>query len=125
MEHLPGRGALARNLLDGQGLMSGLSYYVATEHAVAEKRELLKTFTRRLRAALVRGLAKVDAYAAVWSSETGVPCEVSRKTLNARGFAIDAQMIADQQHTVDLYAREGVVPARYDASAGFDASFNV
>jgi hypothetical protein len=34
-------------------------------------------------------------------------------------------MMADQQQTVDLYAREGVLPARYDAATGFDASFNV
>ncbi len=118
----------ARILLDGQGLMSGLSYYVATERAIAEKRDLLTTFTRRLRAALIWGLGNVDTYAAAWANETGVPYEVSRETLNARGFApvpIDAQMIADQQHTVDLYVREGVLPNRYDASAGFDASFNV
>ncbi len=118
----------ARILLDGQGLMSGLSYYVATERAIAEKRDLLKAFTRRLRAALIWGLANVDAYAAAWANETGVPYEVSRETLKARGFEpapIDAQMIADQQHTVDLYVREGVLPGRYDASAGFDASFNV
>lgn len=118
----------ARILLDGQGLMSGLSYFVANERAIAEKRDLLKTFTRRMQAALIWGLANLDAYAAAWAKETGVPLEVSRKTLVARGFApvpIDRQMIGDQQRTVDLYAREGVLPTGYDASAGFDASFNV
>jgi sulfonate transport system substrate-binding protein len=118
----------ARILLDGRGLMSGLSYCIATERAIAEKRDLLQGFIRRLRAAQIWGLANVDAYAAAWANETGVPYDVSRETLNAQGFApvrIDAQMIADQQHTVDLYAREGVLPGRYDASAGFDASFNV
>jgi hypothetical protein len=34
-------------------------------------------------------------------------------------------MIADQQHTVDVYFREGVLPAHYDAATGFDASFNL
>jgi sulfonate transport system substrate-binding protein len=118
----------ARILLDGRGLMSGLSYCVATERAIAEKRDLLRAFIRRLRAAQIWGPANVDAYAAAWANETGVPYEVSRETLNAQGFApapIDAQMIADQQHTVDLYAREGVSPGRYDASTGFDTSFNV
>jgi sulfonate transport system substrate-binding protein len=118
----------ARILLDGQGLMSGLSYYVASEQAIAGKRDMLRTFVRRLQAALIWGLANTDAYAAAWSEETGVPFEVSRQTLTARGFApvpIDARMMADQQQTVDLYAREGVLPARYDAATGFDASFNV
>jgi sulfonate transport system substrate-binding protein len=118
----------ARILLDGQGLMSGLSYEVATERAIAEKRDLLRTFSDRLEKALHWGLTNVDAYAAAWASETGVPYEVARQTLLVRGFTpapIDTRMIADQQHTVDVYFKEGILPARYDAAAGFDASFNL
>ena len=117
----------ARILLDGQGLMSGLSYEVATERAIAEKRDLLRTFSDRLQKALRWGLANVDAYAAAWAGETGVPYEVSRQTLLARGFTpapIDERMIADQQHTVDVYFQQGVLPVRYDAATGFDISFN-
>jgi sulfonate transport system substrate-binding protein len=117
----------ARILLDGQGLMSGLSYEVATERAIAEKRDLLRTFSDRLEKALHWGLINVDAYAAAWASETGVPYEVARQTLLARGFTpapIDARMIVDQQHTVDVYFKEGVLPAQYDAAAGFVASSN-
>ena len=118
----------ARILLDGKGLMSGLSYHVATDRAIAEKRDLLLAYKQRLEAALHWGLNNLDAYAAAWAAETGVPVAVARDTLLARGFVpaqIDAAMIADQQHTVDVYAKEGVMPARYDASLGFDASFNV
>jgi sulfonate transport system substrate-binding protein len=117
----------ARILLDGQGLMSGLSYEVATERAIAEKQDLLRTFARRLETALHWGLTNVDAYAAAWAKETGVPYEVSRESLLARGFSpapIDTQMIADQQHTVDVYVKEGVLPVHYDAATGFDVSFN-
>jgi sulfonate transport system substrate-binding protein len=117
----------ARILLDGQGLMSGLSYEVATERAIAEKRDLLRTFSDRLEKALHWGLVNVDAYAAAWANETGVPYEVARQTLLVRGFTpapIDARMIADQQHTVDVYFQEGILPVHDDAAAGFDASFN-
>jgi sulfonate transport system substrate-binding protein len=72
-------------------------------------------------------LGHVDAYAAAWAEETGVPVDVARQTLLARGFApapIDAAMIADQQRTVDLYVKEGVLPTRYDAASGFESSFN-
>lgn len=103
----------ARILLDGQGLMSGLSYEVATERAIAEKRDLLRTFSDRLQKALRWGLANVDAYAAAWASETGVTYEVSRQTLLARGFTpapIDPRTIVDQQHTVDVYFQQGVLP---------------
>jgi sulfonate transport system substrate-binding protein len=118
----------ARILLDGQGLMSGLSYMVASEHAITDKRDLLQVFVRRLAAAQSWGLEHVDAYAHAWSAETSVPFDVSRQTLLARGFApapIDARMIADQQRTVDVYVKEGVLPAPYDAATGFDASFSV
>ena len=117
----------ARILLDGQGLMSGLSYEVATERAIADKRDLLRTFSDRLDKALRWGLANVDAYATAWASETGVPYDVARKTLLIRGFTpapIDAYMIADQQRTVDLYFQEGVLPVHYDAATGFERSFN-
>jgi sulfonate transport system substrate-binding protein len=117
----------ARILLDGQGLMSGLSYEVATERAITEKRDLLRTFSDRLEKALHWGPANVDAYAAAWATETGVPYKVARQTLLVRGFApapIDTRMVADQQHTVDVYFREGVLPVNYDAAEGFDASFN-
>jgi sulfonate transport system substrate-binding protein len=118
----------ARILLDGQGLMSGLSYQVATERAITEKPDLLRSFAKRLQTALHWGLANIDAYAAAWAKETGMPYEISRETLVARGFTpapIDARMIADQQHTVDVYVREGVLPIHHDAALGFDASFNV
>jgi sulfonate transport system substrate-binding protein len=117
----------ARILLDGQGLMSGLSYEVATERAISEKRDLLRTFSDRLEKASHWGLINVDAYAAAWAGETGVPYEVARQTLLVRGFApapIDARMIADQQHTVDVYFQEGILPVHDDAATGFDASFN-
>jgi sulfonate transport system substrate-binding protein len=117
----------ARILLDGQGLMSGLSYEVATDRAIAEKRDLLRTFSDRLATALRWGLANVDAYATAWADETGVPYEVARQTLLVRGFTpapIDSRMIADQQHTVDVYFQAGVLPVRDNAAAGFDASFN-
>jgi len=84
----------ARILLDGQGLMSGLSCDVATERAIVEKRDLLRIFSNRLEKALRWGLANVDAYATAWANETGVPYGVSRQTLLARGFTpapIDAR----------------------------------
>lgn len=113
----------ARILLDGQGLMSGLSYEVATERAIAEKHDLLRTFADRLEKALRWGLTNVDAYATAWANETGVPYDVARQTLLVRGFTpapIDARMIADQQRTVDVYFQAGVLPVHYDAATGFD-----
>src|SRR3954463_16632760 len=108
--------------------MSGLSSFAASDRATAEWHAVLALFKQRLDKALQWGLQNIDAYAAAWAEETGVPVEVARLTLQARGFTpapIDAGVIAGQQRTVDLYAREGVLPRRYDAADGFDVSFNV
>ena len=116
----------ARVLMDGRGLMSGLSYETATASALAGKRDLIVDFKARLERALRWGLANPDAYAAAWSRETGVPLDISKLTLTARGFTpapIDKAMIADQQHVVDLYVRERVLPQGQDVGAGFDVSF--
>ena len=117
----------ARILIDGQSLMSGLSYTVASEQAITRKRDVLAVYVQRMNQALRWGLSHTDDYAKAWAAETGVPVDVSRETLQARGFnpaLIDAAMIADQQRTVDLYTREGVLPLRYDTASAFDASFN-
>jgi sulfonate transport system substrate-binding protein len=118
----------ARILVDGKGLMSGLSYYIASERAIADKRDLLLDYNKRLVTALRWGLEHRDAYAAAWSAETGVPVDVARQTLVAQSYTpapIDAQMIADQQRVIDLYVQEGLLPAHYDAATGFETSFNV
>jgi sulfonate transport system substrate-binding protein len=123
--------ALAQNdtriLIDGQGLMSGLSYTVATDKAIANKRDTLRLYIQRINTALRWGLRHTDSYATAWAAETDVPYEVARQTLLAQRFApapIDAAMIADQQRTVDLYANEHVMPVRYDTAPAFDTLFN-
>jgi sulfonate transport system substrate-binding protein len=116
----------ARILLDGRGLMSGLSYELARDDAIAGKPDQIRAFLGRLEQALHWGLAHTDAYAEIWARETRVPLDVAQATLRARGFApapINAAMIADQQRTVDLYIRERLLPGPQDAAAGFDTRF--
>ena len=117
----------ARILLDGKSLMSGLSYTVATDQAIAGKRDTLRLYLQRMNTALRWGLRNTDPYATAWAAETGVPFEVARQTLLAQRFApapINPAMVADQQHTVDLYANEHVLPTRYDTASAFDSQLN-
>jgi sulfonate transport system substrate-binding protein len=116
----------ARILLDGRGLMSGLSYELARDDAIAEKPAQIRAFLSQLDRALHWGLGHIDAYAEIWARETRLPVDVAQATLRARGFApapINAAMIADQQDTIDLYIRERLLPGPQDAAAGFDQSF--
>jgi sulfonate transport system substrate-binding protein len=117
----------ARIVLDGRGIMSGLSYELARDDAIIGKAELITNFVTRLTKALRWGAANVDAYAETWARETRVPVGVARATLIARGYVpspIDQSVITDQQRTIDLYVREHLLPGPLDAAAGFDTAFN-
>ena len=111
----------------GNGRLSGLSYSVASDAAIASRRPLLLDFSRRLAAARRWADANRDAYAAVLAAEIGVTLPVARlifETETPLPVPIDAGVIADQQRTVDRYLRAGIIRRTLDAGALFDASFN-
>ncbi len=117
----------ARQLLNAHGLIGNLTFQVATQQAIAKKRALLVDLNRRIAAAQLWGLAHPDDYAASWSKETGVPLDVSRRALLARGYRpepLSPAVIADQQRLVDMCAAAGMMPAGQDVAGGFDLSFN-
>jgi sulfonate transport system substrate-binding protein len=117
----------AREIVNGRDLMSGQSYTVASDAAIAAKREALGDFLRRLRVAREWGLANPDAQARVWAEQTGFPVPVGKvvvDTAQTRTVAIDDAVIAAQQRVADFFAEARVIPRKQEASAYFDASFN-
>jgi sulfonate transport system substrate-binding protein len=102
--------------------MPGLSFFFARDDALAnaDKRAALWDFVARLARARQWGLAHLDAYAETWSKIVGLPVEVGQKVqarARARATPIDANVISDEQKTIDLYVRSGLIPKRLDASA--------
>lgn len=117
----------ARAVIDGGGLMSGLSYQTATLDAIATKRAALSDFIARLAKARLWALDNSDAFAGIWAKAVGVDPAIARHTFGverARPVPIDAAVIGDQQATADLWTGFGVIPRRLDASAIFDPAFN-
>ena len=117
----------AKVLADGRGLSAGLSFQVATVDAIAAKRAALEDFVGRLAAARLWSLDHIDGYAAKLAGLTGVPLDVAEAWFGsqmARFVAIDADVAADQQRTIDTYARHGVIQRRVLASDALDPSFN-
>ncbi len=118
----------ARVVVDGsQGLTAGLSYLVATDHAIATRRAALLDFCRRLAAARRWALAHPDEYARVLAAEIGVSEPVARLIVTTdatRPVPIDDAVIAAEQRTADLYQTANVIHAHVDATPMFDASFN-
>lgn len=118
----------ARIVIDGRdGLMTGLSYLVARDAAIAAHRSALLAFSTRLTAARRWAATHRNEYSDLLAAEIGVTQEVARlifETETPMPVLIDEQVIQDQQKTSDRFLRAGVVRSRLDARAMFDASFN-
>ena len=118
----------ARVVVDGsQGLTAGLSYLVATDHAIATRRAPLLDFCRRLATARRWALAHPDEYARVLAAEIGVSEPVARLIVTTdatRPVPIDDAVIAAEQRTADLYQKANVIHEHVDATPMFDAFFN-
>jgi sulfonate transport system substrate-binding protein len=57
----------------------------------------------------------------------GIPDEVAREWFGrarTQFVVIDERVVADQQRTIDTYARHGVIQKRVAAADAFDLSFN-
>ena len=112
---------------DGRGITTGLGFQVANAEAIATKRAVLEEFLGRLAAARVWSLDHSDEFAASLSQLIGVPPAVGREWLSrarTQFVLIDERVVADQQRTIDNYARFGVIQKRVQAADAFDPSFN-
>ena len=118
----------ARVVVDGgNGLLTGLSYLVASDGAIARRRAALLDFCRRLAVARRWADTHRDEYARVLAAEIGVSQPVARLVFDTDTplpVPIDAQVVADEQRTADRYLAAGIVRTRLDAARLFDASFN-
>ncbi len=117
----------AREIVNGRDLMSGQSYQVAGNAAIAGKRAAVGGYLRRLRLAYEWGLANPDKQAQVWCDQTGFPLPVGRDVVNvARTHAvpIDDAVVAAQQRVGDFFHESRVIPEAQDVAGSFDRSFN-
>lgn len=112
----------ARVLVNGRDVARGVSFDVASEAAIADKRALLTDFLAREARALRWAGTHVEAFGQRLSKETGLPLPIALATarINARERTpIDARLIADQQTIVDTFAAAGEVKAPRPAAPAF------
>lgn len=117
----------ARRVVTGVGITPGLSFLVARPDAIEAKRAALQDFVGRLAKARNWGTSNNPAYAEIWSKLVGLPQEVALQYLSrqaVRPVAIDDAVVADEQKTIDLYLRAGLIQTKLDAGAILDRSFN-
>jgi sulfonate transport system substrate-binding protein len=116
----------SRRVLTAEGLSAGLSLQVATPNAIRDKRPELEDFLRRLTAARIWALSNADSYAQTWGKLMNVAPSVPLNWLTRakiRIAQIDDSVVADEQKTIDLYLRAGLIKQKLDASTLVDRSF--
>jgi len=116
----------SRRIITGEGLTPGLSFQVATPAAINEKRAALEDFARRLTVARAWSQDHVDGYAETWGRLMNIPPVVATnwlKRAKIRIAPIDDDVVADEQKTIDLYARTGLIKQPLRASDIVDRSF--
>jgi sulfonate transport system substrate-binding protein len=117
----------SRTVITGEGLTPGLSFTVATTDAIRDKREALSDFVRRLTAARAWSQDHVDGYAQTWGKLMNIPAAVAVNWLSRAKITIapvDDAVVADEQSTIDLYFRAGLIKQKLDAAAIVDRSFS-
>jgi sulfonate transport system substrate-binding protein len=117
----------SRRLITAEGLVPGIGFQVASPNAIRDKRPELEDFLRRLTAARAWSLTNVSAYAETWGRLMNIPAAVPLNWLGRakiRIARIDDGVVADEQKTIDLYFRSGLIRQKLDAADIVDRSFS-
>lgn len=112
----------ARVIADGQDFPA-LSYFAASPKALETKADELSDFARRLADARLWGAKHATEYSAVVARNLRLPENVAASKVKREGVLplgdYDA-VLKQQQKTIDLYARVGLIPTAIDAASLFD-----
>jgi sulfonate transport system substrate-binding protein len=117
----------SRRVITGEGLTPGLGFQVATPTAIKDKRPELEDFVRRLAAARAWSAGNVNSYAETWGKLMNIPTSVPLNWLTRakiRITPIDDAVVADEQTTIDLYFRAGLIKQNLNAADIVDRSFS-
>jgi len=116
----------SRRVITAEGLTPGIAFQVASPDAIRDKRPELEDFLRRLAAARAWSLTNVNSYAETWARLMNIPPAVARNWLSRakiRLAPVDDGVVADEQKTIDLYFRSGLIKKQLNAADIVDRSF--
>ena len=116
----------SRRVITAEGITPGIGFQVASPAAIRDKRPELEDFIRRLAAARAWSLSNVAGYAETWGRLMNIPTAVPLNWLTRakiRIVPIDDGVVTDEQTTIDLYFRSGLIKQKLNASDIVDRSF--
>ncbi|MFI7342788.1 ABC transporter substrate-binding protein [Streptomyces sp. NPDC050085] len=125
------RSKKGRVLTDGDGITNGLAFQVASPTALSDtkKSAAIKDYLDRLRRAQDWVYKHPEAWAKVWSKDTGLPYEVAldsvkRSSGTRVSVAIDKKAIGSEQQIADAFTQLKLIPRKVDFADFVDTRFN-
>src|SRR6266481_2284014 len=116
----------ARVVADGQGLTPTITFIVASDSAVANKRAAVQDLVQRLNKARLWSLDHVAEYARATARLTNLPEDVllsAYKAQHTSPIAIDDTVVSEVQAASDRATRYGILSKQLDVSKAVDRSF--
>ena len=116
----------ARVVADGAGLTPTLTFIIASDQAIATKREAIADFLRRLDKARNWSREHIEDYAKNTAELTKLPEDVlvrAYKAQDTRPIAIDDGVVKEFQEASDRATRYGILSKQVDISKAVDCSF--
>ncbi|MEV5941233.1 ABC transporter substrate-binding protein [Streptomyces sp. NPDC051994] len=125
------RSAKGHVLTTGEGVTSGLGFQVAAPGALADraKSRAVGDYLQRLKRAQDWVFKHPEAWAKVWSKETGLPYEVALDSVKRSNgtrvrVAVDAAAVASEQQIADTFADLKLIPGRVSFNDYVDTRYN-
>jgi sulfonate transport system substrate-binding protein len=121
--------ANARILVDGSGLVNGMTFQASNPDALQDKATsaALEDYLKRLAKAQVWSNTHRDEWAEVWAKETGLAPDVTRRAVDrrtAKPTPIDSSITSSEQKMADTFVKAGLLPDKFDVNDYFTGKYN-
>lgn len=119
----------ARVLAEGQEVVSGFNFQVASDGALDDKatRAALEDYVGRITQAQLWAGEHQDEWSKVWAEQTGLSPEVTLAAAKQRPVsvvAIDQSVITSEQEMADAFFSNGLLPDEVNVADFFSNEFN-
>jgi sulfonate transport system substrate-binding protein len=119
----------ARILRDGQGLVGGLSFQVASPSALQDpkKARALRDYLSRVAEARVWALTHTEEWAKVWSEQAGISLAAAltaAERADAQAVPLTDEVVKAEQAEADAFAKAGLIPKSANIDGIVDRRFN-
>ncbi len=116
----------ARIVADGEGLTPTITFFVASDQAIATKRAAVQDLVRRLNKARLWSLDHLGEYAKATAALTQLPEDVLLSAYTAQRtspIVIDTNLVTEIQQASDRATRYGILPTTLDVETAVDRRF--